>query len=221
VIARHVAGDRRRPAASNNTDSQAGRAVCAAWTKDAEWRPRSHGLRRRESEAATPAERVFEYAAEVTSNRRGIYSMVIDATASSTFEGFATVAELWASLPGWPTPIGSQGTAVETRPTQQRAGAPSGAPGLLRCQEAGVSPCAPGRRPERVSPIHAPRCALRIESHSVCETIAAAAVASREVVARREDARVLGRVSLVSAASRRSRRGRRCRERRRRACRSV
>lgn len=38
------------------------------------------------------------------------------------------------------------------RPTQQRAGAPSGAPGLLLCQEAGVSPCAPGRRPFRSSP---------------------------------------------------------------------
>jgi len=36
--------------------------------------------------------------------------------------------------------------AAQIRPTQQRAGAPSGAPGLLRCQEAGVSPCAPGRR---------------------------------------------------------------------------
>ena len=33
--------------------------------------------------------------------------------------------------------------------TQQRAGAPSRAPGLLFCQEAGVSPCAPGRRPLR------------------------------------------------------------------------
>ena len=34
-----------------------------------------------------------------------------------------------------------------TRPTQQRAGAPSGAPGLLLCQEAGACPSAPGRRP--------------------------------------------------------------------------
>src|SRR5215207_105677 len=32
--------------------------------------------------------------------------------------------------------------AAQIRPTQQRAGAPSGAPGLLLCQEAGVSPCA-------------------------------------------------------------------------------
>jgi hypothetical protein len=39
--------------------------------------------------------------------------------------------------------------AAPFRPTQQRAGAPSGAPGLLLCQEAGVSPCAPGRRPFR------------------------------------------------------------------------
>jgi hypothetical protein len=36
---------------------------------------------------------------------------------------------------------------VGRRPTQQRAGAPSGAPGLLLFQEAGVSACALGRRP--------------------------------------------------------------------------
>jgi hypothetical protein len=41
--------------------------------------------------------------------------------------------------------------AARIRPTQHRAGAPSGAPGLLLCQEAGVSPCAPGRRPRRAS----------------------------------------------------------------------
>ena len=35
------------------------------------------------------------------------------------------------------------------RPTQQRTGPPRGAPGLLLCQEAGVSPCAPRRRPRR------------------------------------------------------------------------
>ena len=39
--------------------------------------------------------------------------------------------------------------AARIRPTQQRAGAPSGAPGLLLCQEAGVSPCAAGRRPRQ------------------------------------------------------------------------
>lgn len=31
--------------------------------------------------------------------------MVATATASPTFSGFATVVELWASLPGWPTPV--------------------------------------------------------------------------------------------------------------------
>jgi hypothetical protein len=38
--------------------------------------------------------------------------------------------------------------AAQIRPNRQRAGAPSGTPGLLRCQEAGVSPRAPGRRPK-------------------------------------------------------------------------
>jgi hypothetical protein len=40
----------------------------------------------------------------VTSGALGIYGMVADATASSTFVGYATVADLWASIPGWPTP---------------------------------------------------------------------------------------------------------------------
>ena len=41
--------------------------------------------------------------------------------------------------------------AAGRRPTQQRAGDLSGAPGPLLCQEAEVSPCAPGRRPQRAS----------------------------------------------------------------------
>jgi hypothetical protein len=40
----------------------------------------------------------------VNSHPVGIYAMVAAATASSTFEGVATVADLWASLHGWPTP---------------------------------------------------------------------------------------------------------------------
>jgi hypothetical protein len=39
--------------------------------------------------------------------------------------------------------------AAPIRPTQQRAGAPTGAPGLLLCQDVGVSARAPDRRPER------------------------------------------------------------------------
>jgi hypothetical protein len=99
-----VAGAASRPLPLFYCVSQAGRAVCAAWTKADEWRPRSHGLRRLESNAAAPEKRALEYAAEVTAHPLGIYAMVAEATASSTFEGFATVADLWASLPGWPTP---------------------------------------------------------------------------------------------------------------------
>ena len=39
--------------------------------------------------------------------------------------------------------------AAPFRPTQQRADAPSGSPGLLLCPVTAVSPCAPGRRPFR------------------------------------------------------------------------
>ena len=84
--------------------SQAGRAVCAAWTTSDPWRPTSHGLRRHESDAQEPWARAFNYAASVTSHSRGAYSMVAQATESPTFSGKASVAALWASLPNFPTP---------------------------------------------------------------------------------------------------------------------
>lgn len=95
-----VAGPASRPLPLFYCVSQAGRAVCAAWTSTDEWRPRHHGLKRRESDATAPEARALDYAAAVTSQPLGIYAMVAEATASSTFEGFATVADLWASLPG-------------------------------------------------------------------------------------------------------------------------
>jgi hypothetical protein len=45
----------------------------------------------------------------------------------------------------------SRRATARIRPTQQRAGAPSGAPRLLLCQEAGVLRCAPGPCPRRAS----------------------------------------------------------------------
>lgn len=99
-----VAGPASRPLPLFYCVSQAGRAVCAAWTRADEWRPRHHGLRRRESSATAPEARALDYAAAVTSQPLGIYAMVAEATAASAFEGFATIADLWASLPGWPTP---------------------------------------------------------------------------------------------------------------------
>jgi hypothetical protein len=74
------------------------------------------------------------------------------------------------------------------RPTQQRAGAPSGAPGLLLRQEAGVSPRAPGRRPFGVSGYRfAGRSNLTHEASVVTsayrpnETVAGAGVSARAV----------------------------------------
>jgi hypothetical protein len=72
-----------------------------------------------------------------------------------------------ARIRGNEKPVVPVSLAAPFRPTQQRAGAPSGAPGLLLCQEAGVSPCAPGRRPFRSSALgwpdarnHAPKAAV-------------------------------------------------------------
>jgi YaaC-like protein len=105
-----VAGAASRPLPLFYCVSQAGRAVCAAWTQADEWRPNNHGLKRRESDAGNPGARALDHAAAVNSHPLGIYAMVAAATASSTFEGFATVADLWASLPGWPTPHALFGT---------------------------------------------------------------------------------------------------------------
>src|SRR5688500_13313369 len=45
-----VAGPASRPLPLFYCVSQAGRAVCAAWTEADEWRPKTHGLKRRESD---------------------------------------------------------------------------------------------------------------------------------------------------------------------------
>jgi hypothetical protein len=73
----------------------------------------------------------------------------------SCFGGKATApAELSSSMlcggPQARPPRGS--SAAPRRPTHQRTAGPRGAPGLLICQEAGVSACAPGRRPRRQQP---------------------------------------------------------------------
>jgi hypothetical protein len=82
--------------------SQAGRAVCAAWLRDDPWQPRSHGLARVESADADLGLRALGYGARVTRREAPAYSMIAQATVSETFDGTATVAELWASLPSFP-----------------------------------------------------------------------------------------------------------------------
>jgi hypothetical protein len=99
-----VAGAASRPLPLFYSVSQAGRAVCAAWATEPEWRPASHGLERRECDDPDPARRVFEYAALVTEAPSGAYAMVAAATRSPVFSGAASVADLWASIPGLPTP---------------------------------------------------------------------------------------------------------------------
>lgn len=84
--------------------SQAARAVCAAWTTSEPWRPESHGLRRGLSDDPSPAGRVLNHATEVRSPETGVFSKVARATATDTFTGSASVADLWASLPGFPVP---------------------------------------------------------------------------------------------------------------------
>jgi hypothetical protein len=99
-----VGGPASRPLPLFYSVSQATQAVCSAWTTDVEWRPTVHGLSRRVSDDPAPERRVFDYAARVSPSVRGSFSMVAAATRSATFTGHASVAELWASLPGWPTP---------------------------------------------------------------------------------------------------------------------
>lgn len=80
--------------------SQAGRAICAAWDRDANWRPEAHGLT---SRVQDQAEVVPSYSVRVT-GRSGMYAKVAAATDSNTFTGPAAVASLWASLPDLPQP---------------------------------------------------------------------------------------------------------------------
>ena len=99
-----VVGPASRPLPLFYCMSQAGRAVCAASAVPGEWRPLKHGLRRHVSEAATPDERVVQHATSVVDDPVGSFGMIARATESETFEGRASVGDLWASLQGFPTP---------------------------------------------------------------------------------------------------------------------
>ena len=82
--------------------SQAGRAICAAWTRDGDWRPGRHGIT---SRFPDQSDSVPAYGVRVP-GPVGMYPAVAAATDSTTFDGVATVAELWASLPDLPRPEG-------------------------------------------------------------------------------------------------------------------
>jgi YaaC-like protein len=79
--------------------SQAGRAICAAWTTTGPWEATGHGLSSRDQFAnfAVPVFRV-----RVTGGASGMFKIVASTTDSSLFEGAVTVAALWASLPDLP-----------------------------------------------------------------------------------------------------------------------
>jgi YaaC-like Protein len=99
-----VAGPASRPLPLFYCMSQASRAVIANWTATEPWQPRAHGLGRREGDGDNPGEAVFNYGAEPRGGRAPAFAMFAVATRSQTFSGTATVADLWASLPGFPTP---------------------------------------------------------------------------------------------------------------------
>lgn len=84
--------------------SQVGRAVCASWTLEGDWRPRAHGLRRVVPDDPEPAARALAYSASLENRPNGAFGMIASATRSTTFAGEASVAQFWASLPGFPTP---------------------------------------------------------------------------------------------------------------------
>lgn len=99
-----VAGPASRPLPLFYCLSLAGRAVCAAWIeKGSSWVPSGHGLFMK-----LPATRqdVAGARLEVESSARGAFEMLARATDSETFEGTATIADLWASLPDFPATRG-------------------------------------------------------------------------------------------------------------------
>jgi hypothetical protein len=87
--------------------SQAGRAICAAWIPKGPWQPKSHGLTGTEPPRGDP----LSLRVSVTDDALGAYSMVASATASATFSGSVSLAELWATLPEFPTPSDVVGEA--------------------------------------------------------------------------------------------------------------
>jgi hypothetical protein len=94
--------------------SQAGRAVCAAWTTDGPWEPSGgHGLTssRQEPDVRVPS---FKVRLSRQEPEHGMYSMVAAATDTTVFEGAASVAALWASLPDLPR--AQELTSDELRP---------------------------------------------------------------------------------------------------------
>jgi hypothetical protein len=99
-----VVGPGSRPLPLFYCLSQAGRAVCAAWVNADPWEPSGHGLRSESADGPDPVARVLEYEASVTRKPGGSFSMVAEATASASFSGKASIAQLWTSLPGLPTP---------------------------------------------------------------------------------------------------------------------
>lgn len=83
-----VAGPASRPLPLFYCLSQAGRAVCAAWTRGDRWKPRTHGLSGQEAPDDTGvAPQVFDYAAAVSGSKLPAFSMIAEATGSLTFKG--------------------------------------------------------------------------------------------------------------------------------------
>ena len=79
--------------------SQAGRAICAAWTVSPDWQPDTHGITSRGAGGAS----VADLEVTVTKAKHGMFPMVAEATDSPTFKGPVSVAHLWASLPDLPS----------------------------------------------------------------------------------------------------------------------
>lgn len=98
-VAASASGAASRPLPLFYCLSQAGRAMCAAWTDVVgHWQPKSHGLT-----SADPAGGdVASLRVSVSRSRLGMFPMVAAATDSNVFSGSTTVAQLWASLPDLP-----------------------------------------------------------------------------------------------------------------------
>lgn len=101
-------GPRTRPLPLYYALSQAGRAICAAW-KANEWQPKSHGLNASEPSKAQP----LRFPIAIADDTVGAFRMVAAATDSALFEGQTTIADLWASLPSFPTETAVIGEALQ------------------------------------------------------------------------------------------------------------
>lgn len=111
-----VAGAASRPLPLFYCVSQAGRALCAAWSREDKWEPEGHGLSSRQDPVP---DNVVDYT--VKTRNSGAFIMAARALGSDTFRGPVSLGALWAAMPSLPEPPTAAGTHLPPVPSRGAA----------------------------------------------------------------------------------------------------